>query len=89
MQSGKRRQIQNASVFQGMKNRLGEKTGIEGEKISDKNFIIFVDTLTVIPEGPPIKTFDDIYTTPENILTDNMTLYINKFPNIEELTINP
>ena len=35
------------------------------------------------------KTFDDIYTTPENILTDNMILYINKFPNIEELTINP
>ena len=42
--------------------------------------IIFIDDLIPIKEGPPIINFSDIYTPPEGSQTDNITLFLNRYP---------
>ena len=89
MQSAKRRRILNKDVYRGMKNRLGKNSAGNSAQTLDQDFIIFVRNLNAIPLGPPIYEFDDIYTPPQDeddesgIGTDNITLYINRYPNTE------
>ena len=89
MQSAKRRRILNKDVYRGMKNKLGKNSAGNSDQTLDQDFIIFVRNLNAIPLGPPIYEFDDIYTPPQDeddesgIGTDNITLYINRYPNTE------
>lgn len=80
MQTAVRRQILNVDVYRGMKNRLGKSTADDSNQIADKDFIIFIDDLIPIKEGPPIINFSDIYTPPEGSQTDNITLFLNRYP---------
>ena len=52
----------------------------DSNQIADKDFIIFIDDLIPIKEGPPIINFSDIYTPPEGSQTDNITLFLNRYP---------
>ena len=79
MQSAKRRQILNKDVYRGMKNRLGKSTSGNTNQTTDKDFIIFVGNIGLIPLGPPIYEFNDIYTPPGDSDTNNITLYLNRF----------
>ncbi len=88
MQSAKKRIILDKDVYRGMKNRLGKPSAGNTDQITDQDFIIFVKNLNAIPMGPPIRKFDDIYTPPQldedgelGIGTNNITLYINRWPN--------
>ena len=88
MQSAKRRLILDKDVYRGMKNRLGKPSAGNTDQTTDQDFIIFVKNLNAIPIGPPIHKFDDIYTPPQSdeddefgIGTNNITLYINRWPN--------
>ena len=84
MQSSKRRPIKTPEIYYGLKNRLGTET------TSDKSFIIFLDDLTTIGEGPEIIIFDDIYKPPGDVFTEedsdfarnNIILYVNRYPNV-------
>ena len=84
MQSSKRRPIKTPEIYYGLKNRLGTET------TSDKSFIIFLDDLTAIGEGPEIIIFDDIYKPPGDVFTEedsdfarnNIILYVNRYPNV-------
>ena len=79
MQTGLKRQIQNKDVYRGMKNRLGKSTSGNTNQTTDKDFIIFVGNIGLIPLGPPIYEFNDIYTPPGDSDTNNITLYLNRF----------
>lgn len=78
MQSGKRRQILNSEIYRGMKLRTAKR--LSNDQLSDKEFIIFIDNINLISEGPEINVLDDIYTVPGNVGTTDMNLYINKWP---------
>jgi hypothetical protein len=78
VQSKKRRPIKVPEIYNGLKNRRSDSIGTD-QQILDKDFIIFLDDITILNIGPEINNFNDIYTPPEDSNTDNIILYINKF----------
>ena len=79
IQCRKRRPIQNIEVYKGIKNRLSKNINTNSNQTSDQDFIIFIDQIFSLQEGPPIFTFDDIYTPPADAGTNNITLYLNRY----------